>query len=432
MRFKRVMVTVLAVGMIGTLVIGCGSKEKKAATNEKGAAVIQVWVHHTNETPEGKAYEELVKEFNDQHKGEIEVQLTGIARTGDAGGYDDKINAAITNSSMPDVFTIDGPTVAANADAGVIVPIGEYFDEADLADFNKDIIQQGTYNNELYTLGTFDSSVCIYYNSDMFAAAGITPATAQDPWTWEEFTEACKKLKTESVFGANLGLSDIGEWLTYAYLPLIQSGDGSIVSDDGEETVDGYLNGQATADALTFIKNLVDDGLVSATPEDYTFEKGSSAMTFSGPWEIATLKDFPEIKWGTMPYPIKTEGAVSASPCGSWTYGVSKDCPEDKRAAAVEVIKWLTDTESCVKMYEAISMPPARQSSFSKITAYQEAPLDVFSYQMANTAIARPIVVNYPILSDKFAKAVANVASGMDVQQALDDAVEQYNFQVGK
>lgn len=432
MRLKRVIATVLTVIMAATLFTGCGSKEREVTTTKDGATVIKLWVHQTNETPEGKVYDELVKEFNEQHKGEIEVQLTGIARTGDAGGYDDKINAAITNSDMPDVFTIDGPTVAANADAGTIVPIGEYLDKADLKDFNKDIIQQGTYKDELYTLGTFDSSVCIYYNVDMFAAAGITPATADDPWTWDEFTEACKKLKTDSVFGANLGLSDIGEWLTYAYLPLIQSGDGSIVSTDGEETVDGYLNGQATVDALTFIKNLVDGGLVSATPEDYTFEKGSSAMTFSGPWEIATLKDYPEIKWGTMPYPIKAEGATPASPCGSWTYGVSKDCPEENRAAAAEVVKWLTATESCVKMYDAISMPPARQSSFAKIDAFQEAPLDVFSYQMANSAIARPIAVNYPVLSDKFAKAVANVASGMDVKQALDDAVEQYNFQVGK
>lgn len=432
MRMKKVLAIVLAVAMVGTLAVGCGSKEKKVTKNDDGATVIQLWVHQTNETPEGKVYDELVKEFNEQHKGKIEVQLTGIARTGDAGGYDDKINAAITNSDMPDVFTIDGPTVAANADAGTIVPIGEYFDKADLADFNKDIIQQGTYNNELYTLGTFDSSVSVYYNVDMFEAAGITPATVDDPWTWDEFTEACKKLKTDSVFGANLGLNDVGEWLTYAYLPLIQSGDGSIVSDDGKETVEGYLNGQATIDALTFIKNLVDEGLVSATPEDFTFEKGSSAMTFSGPWEIATLKDYPELKWGTMPYPIKAEGATAASPCGSWTYGVSKDCPEENRAAAAEVVKWLTETESCVQMYDAIAMPPARQSSFTKIDAFQKAPLDVFSYQMANSAIARPIAVNYPILSDKFAKAVANVASGMDVKQALDDAVEQYNFQAGK
>jgi ABC-type sugar transport system, periplasmic component len=432
MKKKRVIATMLTVIMAATLITGCGSKEKKVAKSDTGAAVIKLWVHQTNETPEGKTYEELVKEFNEQHKGKIEVQLTGIARTGDAGGYDDKINAAITNNSMPDVFTVDGPTVAANADAGTIVPITKYVNQTEMKEFNKDIIQQGTYNKELYTLGTFDSSVCVYYNKDMFAAAGITPATVDNPWTWEDFTNACKKLKSDKVFGANLGLNDVGEWLTYAYLPLIQSGDGSIISDDGKETVDGYLNGQATVDALTFIKNLVDGGLVSATPEDYTFEKGSSAMTFSGPWEIATLKDYPEIKWGTMPYPIKTKGAKPASPCGSWTYGVSKDCPEENRAAAVEVIKWLTATESCKKMFDAISMPPARQAAFKEIAAFQKAPLDVFTYQMANSAIARPIVVNYPILSDKFAKAVSNVASGMGVKKALDDAVEQYNFQVGK
>lgn len=447
MKMKKVVAAALTLAMVGTLVVGCSSEGKKDATDapetkatsatedtaaEGEAVKLKLWAHETAETPEGKVYEELVKQFNENNKGKIEVELTLIARTGDAGGYDDKINAAITNSDMPDVYTIDGPTVSAHADAGVIVPIEEYFDEADLADFNPDIIQQGTYDGELYTVGTFDSSVCLYYNKDMFEAAGITPAEKDQPWTWDEFYEAAKKLTKDGVFGANLGLNDQGEWFTYAYLPLIQSGDGNIVSEDGEETADGYLNGAATVDALTFIKKLVDEGIVSATPEDYTFPKGSSAMTLSGPWEVSTLADYPEINWGTMPYPIKEEGATAASPCGSWTYGVSKDCPEENRAAAAELIKWLSATDSGVKMFEAISMPPARQSAFAKIDAFQEAPLDVINYQMANTAIARPTVVNYPILSDLFAKAVGNVATGMEVQQALDDAVEQYNFQTGK
>lgn len=430
MKMKKVVAIALTiavgVGMLG----GCGSK-KDSEKAKDGSIALDMWVHETD-SPEGKLYKTMVKEFNELHKGEITVKLTSIPRTGDAGGYDDKVNAAITNNDMPDVYTVDGPTVAANAEAGIIEPIGDYFDESDLADFNKDIIQQGTYDDKLYTVGAMDSSVLLFYNKDLFEAAGITPATTDAPWTWDEFYNAAKKLTTDKVYGANLGLKDVGEWFTYAYLPMVQSAGGNIISEDGKETVDGYLNGKETTETLEFIKKLVDEGIVSATPEDFTFAKGSSAMTLTGPWEASTLKDYPDVKWGTMPYPVYSKDATQASPCGSWTFAMSKDCPEANREAAAELIKYCTSTESCVAMYGANSMPPARQSAFKEIPEFSEAPLDVITYQLANTAIARPVVVDYPILSDQFSKAVANVTSGMDVKTALDDAVDQYNFKTGK
>ena len=63
------------------------------------------------------------------------------------------------------------------------------------------------------------------------------------------------------------------------------------------------------------------------------------------------------------------------------------------------------------------------------IKEFNEEPLSVFRYQLANTAQARPVSVNYAIASDQFATAVQNVLTGMDVKEALDQAVTQYNFQ---
>lgn len=431
MKIKKLMTNLLAVGMAGMLFTGCGNQSQSKSISADGVVQLDMWVHETDSN-EGKLYKSLVEEFNEVNKGKIEVTLTQIPRTGDAGGYDDKVNAALTTGNMPDVFTIDGPSVGAQAEAGAIVPIGQYFEDEDLKDFNTDIIQQGTFNGELYTLAAMDSSVLLFYNKDMFKDAGITPATVDNPWTWDEFYDACKALTKDGVYGANLGLKDVGEWMTYAFLPMVQSGGGNIISEDGNEKVEGYLNGKDTVDALTFIKKLVDNRLVSGTPEDFSFEKGSSAMTLSGSWEPSTLLEYPEINWGTMPYPIKEKGAKAVSPCGSWSFGISKDCPEENREAAVELIKFCTSTKSCERMYEANSMPPARSSSFDNIPAYSEKPLDVISYQLKNNAVARPVVVDYPILSDQFAKAVANVVNGMSPEEALNEAVDQFNFKVGK
>ena len=387
---------------------------------------LSIWVHETD-SAEGQLYKKLVDDFNAANKGKYDVTLTQIARSGDAGGYDDKVNAAISNGGLPDVFTIDGVRVGEFAEAGAIVPISSYFTEDDLKDFNPSIIQQGTYKDELYTVGCFDSSVGIFYNKDMFEKAGITPATKEDPWTLDELTDAAEKLTTDDCYGITMSLDSKDETLIYFFLPLIQSQGGNVFGDDGV-TADGYLNGEATVNVVSWIKDMVDKGYVSATPAQNSFELGQAAMAINGSWAPAGLADY-DINWGLMPMAKYDDNSTAVSACGSWTFGMSKDCPEEKREAAAELIKFMTSTDADVEMYNANSMPPARQSAFNQIEAFKEAPLDVFQYQLANTAQARPVSVNYAVLSNQFATAVQNVLTGMDPQEAMDEAVEQYNFQ---
>ena len=332
-------------------------------------------------------YKKLVDEFNAANEGKYNVTLTQIARSGDAGGYDDKINAAISNGGLPDVFTIDGVRVGEFAEAGAIVPIGSYFTEEDLKDFNPSIIQQGTYKDELYTVGCFDSSVGIFYNKDMFDAAGITPATKEDPWTLDELTDAAAKLTTDDCYGITMSLDSKDETLIYFFLPLIQSQGSNVFGDDGV-TADGYLNGEATVNVVSWIKDMVDKGYASATPAQNSFELGQAAMAINGSWAPAGLADY-DVNWGLMPMAKYDENSTAVSACGSWTFGMSKDCPEEKREAAAELIKYMTGTDADVQMYGANSMPPARQSAFNQIDAFKEAPLDVFQYTICFINITR-------------------------------------------
>ena len=428
---KKVISALMATVMAAGLLVGCGGKDSNDASSETaknadGSTELSIWVHETD-SPEGQLYKKLIDDFNKENEGKYHATLTQIARSGDAGGYDDKINAAISNGGLPDVFTIDGVRVGEFADAGAIVPIGEYYTEDDLADFNPSIIQQGTYKDELYTVGCFDSSVGIFYNKDMFEKAGITPATKEDPWTLEELTDAAKKLTTDDCYGITMSLDATDETVIYFFLPLIQSQGSNVIADDGV-TAKGYLNGDAALNTVSWIKDMVDNGYASATPEENSFELVKAAMAINGSWAPAGLADY-DINWGLMPMAKYDEESEAASACGSWTFGMSKDCPDEKKEAAAELIKFMTSTDADAQMYGANSMPPARQSAFDQIDAFKEAPLDVFQYQLANTAQARPVSVNYAVLSNQFATAVQNVLTGMDPKEALDEAVTQYNFQ---
>lgn len=418
---RRVMNVVLATTLMAGMMTGMVT-----VVNAEEPVELTMWVHETD-SDEGKLYAALAEEFNTQYEGVYHVELSQIARSGDAGGYDDKINAAISNGGLPDIFTIDGVTVAQYADANAIVPIDEYFTEEELSDFNPSIIQQGTYDGKLYTLGAMDSSVGIFYNKDMFEAAGIEPATAEEPWTLAELEDAAAKLTTDDCYGITMSLDAKDETVIYFFLPLIYSQGSNVFAEDGL-TVDGYLNGEAAVNLFTWIKEMVDNGYASATPAENSFELGQAAMALTGSWEPGNLAKF-DINWGLMPMAIYDENSSMASACGSWTFGMSSNCPEEKREAAAELLRFMTSTDASARMYEANAMPPSRATAFDSIEAFNEEPLSVFSYQLQNTAMARPVSVNYGILSTQFATALQNILTGQDVTEALNQAVEQYNFQ---
>ena len=418
---KKVLSVVMAAAMM-TSIFSATAVTASAADAEE----LTIWVHETD-SPEGQLYKTLVDEFNKEYEGTYHATLTQIARSGDAGGYDDKVNAAITNGGLPDVFTVDGVAVAQYADANAIVPIGDYFKEDELADFNPSIIQQGTYNDELYTLGVMDSSVGVFYNKDMFEKAGIEPATAEKPWTLAQLEDAAKKLTTDDCYGITMSLDAKDETCIYFFLPLIYSQNSSVLDEDGE-TAEGFLNGDATKNVFNWIQEMADNGYASATPAENSFELGQAAMALTGSWEPGNLAKY-DINWGLMPMPVYDENSTPASACGSWTFAMSSNCSDEKKEGAAELIRFMTSTDASARMYEANAMPPARSSAFEKIDAFNEEPLNVFSYQLQNTAKARPVSVYYPILSNQFATALQNVLTGMEVDEALDQAVEQYNFQ---
>ncbi len=417
---KRMMSIMMTLTMAATLTM-------PAAVSAAEPVELTMWVHETDASEEGKLYAALAEEFNTQYEGQYHVTLSQIARSGDAGGYDDKINAAISNGGLPDVFTVDGVTVAQYADAEAIVPINEYFTEEELADFNPSIIQQGTYEDQLYTLGIMDSSVGLYYNKDMFEAAGITPATAEDPWTLAELQDAAAKLTTDDCFGINMHLDAKDESVIYFFLPLIYSQGANVIDEDGE-TADGFLNGDAVKNVFNWIKEMADNGYASATPAENSFELGNAAMDLTGSWEPGNLAKF-DINWGLMPMPVYDENSTPASACGSWTFAMSSNCTDEKKEGAAELLRFMTSTDASARMYQANAMPPSRATAFDSIEAFGEEPLSVFSYQLQNTAQARPVSINYAILSNQFATTLQNILTGMDVEEALEQAVEQYNFQ---
>lgn len=163
------------------IIVGCGndgSDESSGDTNE-----VTMWVHNSKESAEGQVWEELINKFNEENEEGYKATIDFIPRSGSGGGYEDKINAALTTNTLPDVLTLDGPNTAAYAESGIIAPIDEYISNKD--DFLPSILEQGTYDEKLYAIGYSESGVGIYYNKEMLEEAGVdlaTLPTVDNPW----------------------------------------------------------------------------------------------------------------------------------------------------------------------------------------------------------------------------------------------------------
>lgn len=409
---------------------GCGNVSEKSNKQINNKGDIKIWVQFSDETPEGKAWQKIVDNFNKEYQGKYKAITEYIPRSGSGGGYEDKVNAAITTNSLPDVLTLDGPNTAAYANADVIEPLDDYLEDANMEDVLDSIIQQGTYNKKFYAFGFSESSVGIYYNKQLFKKAGIKEdalPTLDKPWTWNEFKVVCQKLVDEYKLPAiNIQLASKDEMLTYAYTPFIWSNGGDVVNQAGTKAL-GYFNDPKSAEALQFIQDLVKKGYTTNTPIEKGFETGKYPMLLSGSWTIADLNEnYKDLEYGILPYPVSDKTKKLVSPTGSWQVAMSSKTNE-KEASAI-FIKYVTNTESSKIMSLGNSVLPIRKSTIELIKNDVSEEMRFLMEQNQKSGHARPVVVAYPQVSRAFQQSIQDASyykENPDVQKIVDVHAEE-------
>lgn len=419
---KKILLLFVCAFMI-VVITACG--EEEASSDNKNE--VSVWVHTSDETAEGEAMQNIVDRFNEEYEGEYTAKIEFIPRSGAGGGYEDKINAALTTDTLPDVLTLDGPNTAAYAESGIIAPLDDYITNKD--DLLPSIIQQGTYEDQLYAVGYSESGVGIFYNKKMLEEAGVdlsTLPTVDEPWDWNQFMELCDTLASAyDVPAIDMGFDDKSEWLMYAFSPFLWSQGGNVVAEDGS-TAEGIFNNEDAVKTFTFIQDMVKNGYTTLTPVEKAFHTGEYPLKFGGSWTIQEMEEYPDVEYGIMPYPTSPDTNELVSPSGSWQYAMS--ATTEKEEAAGALIDFMTSTESMTEVTLANSVLPAAYSVIEEVQDQVSPEMNVLIEQNSKSAHARPVLPEYPQVSRIFQQTVSDVAyyeENSDIQQLLDDKVTQ-------
>ena len=202
-----------------------------------------------------------------------------------------KVLQQASSKTLPDMLMLDNPEIQQIAEAGALMPLGDFGINAD--GYAPGPVSAATYDGKLYGLQPGANTLAIFYHKDVLAKAGVQP-----PKTWAELKTAAKKLTSDKQYGFafNATADYEGAW---QFLP-------PMWTNGGDET---DLKSPQVAEALQLWKDLVDEGSVSKSAVNWKqsdvndqFIAGKAAMMLNGPWQIPALQK-AKVDFGVAPFP---------------------------------------------------------------------------------------------------------------------------------
>jgi multiple sugar transport system substrate-binding protein len=374
------------------------------------------------DTPEGDALAETVIAF-EQAQDDYKIEVVPLHMD----IYADRVIGSAQSGSLPCVLEFDGPYLYNFAWSGYLQPIAPFV-SADLkADFLPSIIAQGTFNEQLYSLGQFDSGLAIYGNRRYLDAAGVRIPTFDDPWDLAEFEDALQKLtalpEVEHALDMKINYGR-GEFFPYAYSPILQSFGGDLIDRQDYQQASGVLDGPQSVEAMQRFQSWLQKGWVSSstTTNDDFYGSQKAALAWVGHWDYARHTEGLGEDLVLLPMPDLGHGPKTGM--GSWSWGMSSNCQDT--AGAWTFIEYLLSPEEILRMTDANGAVPARRSALTQSSLYSETgPLYLFVQQLeSDRVVPRPVTPAYATISKEFAEAVDNIINGADVQTELSRAAQ--------
>lgn len=339
-----------------------------AGVDPSGQTVVW-WHNHTDEREEKLA--EIVADYNETNECGITVESQS------QGGYDeirDKMNASIASGEAPAALIVGYQNDQAfyqlnNAlvDFNVFLNDEKWGLSEEARDaFYESFFDQSVhpaFNDQRLGFPPNRSMEMLYYNQTWLEELGFDGA----PATPEEFREmACAAADANADGTGGYILRDdasaVAAW-TFAF-------GGNILAEDGRSY---NLNGEATVEALTFLKSMYEDGCAYFFTEGYPntefgarraiFAQGSSSgipFYYNDIHTIAEEEGREPDEWGVAAIPHTTPDPVQNVYGGDVMIPVST--PEQELAAWL-FVKWFTEPEQQARWVEASGYFPTREDT---------------------------------------------------------------------
>ncbi|GIH16698.1 ABC transporter substrate-binding protein [Rugosimonospora africana] len=374
--------------------------------------------------PDEPSYQTLVKEFNDTHP---DIQVTMTVEPWATVGQ--KLPASWATGQGPDLATpsSDPGSIFSYIKTNSVLPldpaVGSGADQIDSAAFPPSVKAAFTVGGKLYAVPANMATLALYYNKDMFAAAGIsTPPTTEDDLIADAKKLTIGAAGKPSQYGISLADNN-----TIQMWPVLQWMSGGDILDSNNCAA---VNSAASVSALTTWSQLVAKDHISPVGQagadaDTLFASKKAAMEINGPWAAAGFKS-AGINLGIAQVPVGSAGPVTLAS----TVPLMIERTTKHPAQAKTFLAWYTSKTAQEKFSQVSGFPPAR-TDLGNSTAGDPA-VSVFAQALphAKLYLAGQSVASQ-IDSDVYVPFIQKIERGAGVQSAADDAAKQINKLTG-
>lgn len=256
---------------------------------------------------EQQAYLDLVAAFHERHP-EVHVEVTHIPGDKD---YRTRLSTDFAAGTPPDITLMNYRRVAAFGANDLLEPIGPYLDKSDLIqpnDFYTVALDAFRWKGTVMCLPQNISSLVVYYNQDLFDAAGVP--YPPDKWTWDDFVTTAKALTLDLDGDGTIDQYGAGiEPSLYRLAPFVWQNNAPIVDDEMAPTR-LTLTRPPSLEALQWFVDLRQvHGVVptrveeAAQDSESRFIAGTTAMFFDSRRGTPTYREIEGFTWDVAPLP---------------------------------------------------------------------------------------------------------------------------------
>ncbi|GFZ82913.1 sugar ABC transporter substrate-binding protein [Paenibacillus marchantiophytorum] len=398
-----------------------GSQQNESASKNDGNKVsITFWNMFGG--GDGAIMTEIVKKFNEEYKGKIEVK----AMTQDWDQFYTKLQTAVAGGTAPDLAISHASKLSELVEAGVIEPMGASADAngVDWSSFNQNILNSTIFNDVHYAIPLDAHPLIFYYNKKILRDLNLLiddkPAIEPGP---NGFVNFLKKIKEGAPKGvSNLGLNSKGETPYRFWWALYNQLNGPQMIDASGTKV--MLNNEQGKKAAEFVNGLFNDGIVRKNQDKSSeeFQAGKVALLLDGVWSTSSFEATKDLEFGAMPVPQIYD--KPATWIDSHTFVLPKQKKgedQNKINAAIVFAKWVTDHAAIWSQAGHIPTTTAAINS----DAFKKMPLRQDYLQAASDGKYLPKTPKMWPIKDQLVQALEGIWQGRSsVDQGLDSAVK--------
>lgn len=402
----------LAVGVVAAAaliaVTGCSAQGTPAPSGSAGTEEVTItYANFISNGGNEENMQAIVDAFEDANPG-IKVEVT----TTDYANYFTQLQTDLAAGTQADVFDVDAGAFANIQASGVLAP----FEGFDAEAYRQGVLDTYAVDGAQYGLPSSFSNVVLFYNKELFDAAGVDYPTAD--WTWADSQAAAEKLTDK----------DAGVWGLYQpisyheYYKAVQQAGGDFLTEDGSASAFDSDAGRAAAEWLTAKSGTVmpsaADGAGTPDFDTNLFKEGKLAMWTTGIWMIGLVGDLP-FEWDIAVEPGDVQKASA-----TFSNAVVVSEASEHKEAAQKWAEFLTSSKDMVDVRLSAGWELPAISDEALLAPYldQTPPANriaVFD-SLDNVAAAPQLGANATQIQDAVGNALGEIAAG---RTTVDEAI---------